>query len=91
MPEVLKRTKEHGCEKVMLTTMTLPGAQENHRIVKEHPDTCTMTLGVHPYHAGEIYAKEGYPLAKSDSTTTTWIARIKRPSNAHSMINCTSA
>lgn len=44
----------------MLTTMTLPGAQENLRIVKKHPDTCTMTLGVHPYHAGEIYAEEGY-------------------------------
>ncbi|KAE8380211.1 hypothetical protein BDV26DRAFT_145626 [Aspergillus bertholletiae] len=53
--EVLKRAKEHGCEKIMLTTMTLPGAHDNLKVVKEFPDMCTMTLGVHPYHAGEIY------------------------------------
>ncbi|KAK6835539.1 hypothetical protein RU639_001753 [Aspergillus parasiticus] len=55
--EVLKRAKEHGCEKIMLTTMTLPGAHENLKVVKQFPDMCTMTLGVHPYHAGEIYAE----------------------------------
>ncbi|KAE8419908.1 hypothetical protein BDV36DRAFT_124807 [Aspergillus pseudocaelatus] len=55
--EVLKRAKEYGCEKIMLTTMTLPGAHENLKVVKEFPDMCTMTLGVHPYHAGEIYAE----------------------------------
>ncbi|KAA8643613.1 hypothetical protein EYZ11_006950 [Aspergillus tanneri] len=52
---VLNRAQEYGCEKVMLTTMTLAGAHENLKVVRELPDVCTMTLGVHPYHAGEIY------------------------------------
>ncbi|KAB8232631.1 TatD family hydrolase [Aspergillus alliaceus] len=55
--EVLKRAKEYSCEKIMLTTMTLPGAHENLKIAREFPEMCTMTLGVHPYHAGEIYAE----------------------------------
>ncbi|KAF9894803.1 hypothetical protein FE257_004424 [Aspergillus nanangensis] len=53
--DVLKRAQEYGCEKVMLTTMTLEGAHENLKAVREFPKTCTMTLGVHPYHAAEIY------------------------------------
>ncbi|PLB45217.1 hypothetical protein P170DRAFT_513257 [Aspergillus steynii IBT 23096] len=58
--EVLKRAQEYGCEKVMLTTMTLAGAHENLKVVREFPNVCTLTLGVHPYHAGEIYdGKDG--------------------------------
>lgn len=53
--EVLKRAKDHGCEKVMLTTMSLDGAKQNLELVRQFPDMCKMTLGVHPYHAGEIY------------------------------------
>ncbi|KAF7586600.1 hypothetical protein BBP40_008627 [Aspergillus hancockii] len=56
--EVLKRAKEYGCEKMMLTTMTLAGAHENLKVARQFPETCTMTLGVHPYHAGEIYAEK---------------------------------
>ncbi|KAL4892009.1 hypothetical protein BDV59DRAFT_208712 [Aspergillus ambiguus] len=55
--DVLKRAREYGCEKVMLTTMTLDGAKENLNAVREFPGMCTMTLGIHPYHASEIYAK----------------------------------
>ncbi|KAL4958250.1 hypothetical protein BDW69DRAFT_154557 [Aspergillus filifer] len=40
----------------MLTTMSLPLAHENIKIVRQFPEICTMTLGVHPYHAAEIYA-----------------------------------
>ncbi|KAL5357122.1 hypothetical protein BJX96DRAFT_162871 [Aspergillus floccosus] len=54
--DVLQRARENNCDKVMLTTMTLAGAKQNLQAVRKHPDTCTMTLGVHPYHAGEIYA-----------------------------------
>lgn len=36
--------------------MTLDGAHQNLKAVREFPDMCTMTLGVHPYHAAEIYA-----------------------------------
>ncbi|XHG07659.1 hypothetical protein AWENTII_010794 [Aspergillus wentii] len=40
----------------MLTTMTLAGAEANLQVVREFPSMCRMTLGVHPYHAAEIYA-----------------------------------
>ncbi|KAJ6183834.1 hypothetical protein N7519_005135 [Penicillium mononematosum] len=53
--EVLKRARDHGCEKIMLTTMNLKGAKQNLQAVREFPDMCKMTLGVHPYHAAEIY------------------------------------
>jgi TatD DNase family protein len=56
----LQRAQAFGCEKMMLTTMTLSGAYENYKVAKENPNTCTMTLGVHPYHVGEIYVKENY-------------------------------
>ncbi|KAJ6148520.1 hypothetical protein N7497_010502 [Penicillium chrysogenum] len=55
--EVLKRARDYGCEKVMLTTMNLKGAKQNLQAVREFPDMCKMTLGVHPYHAGEIYER----------------------------------
>lgn len=55
--EVLKRARDYGCEKVMLTTMTLEGAKRNLQAVREFPAMCKMTLGVHPYHAAEIYEK----------------------------------
>jgi TatD DNase family protein len=41
----------------MLTTMTLEGAKQNLKAVREFPTMCKMTLGVHPYHAAEIYEK----------------------------------
>lgn len=53
--EVLKRAREYECDKVMLTTMTLEGAKQNLQAVREAPTMCKMTLGVHPYHAAEIY------------------------------------
>ncbi|KKK22723.1 hypothetical protein P175DRAFT_0514569 [Aspergillus ochraceoroseus IBT 24754] len=63
--EVLNRAREYGCEKVMLTTMTLTGANDNLKVVREFPHLCKMTLGVHPYHAREIY--EESPTPKSSS------------------------
>ncbi|QKX61700.1 uncharacterized protein TRUGW13939_08855 [Talaromyces rugulosus] len=56
--EVLKRAEDYGCGRVMLTTMSLSGAEQNLQLVREYPKVCRMTLGVHPYHAGEIYASE---------------------------------
>ncbi|RDW63599.1 hypothetical protein BP6252_11144 [Coleophoma cylindrospora] len=58
--KVIQRAQEYGCEKMILTTMTLLGAYSNHQLVQQYPGTCTMTLGVHPYHAGEIYGEENY-------------------------------
>ncbi|PLB41483.1 TatD family hydrolase [Aspergillus candidus] len=57
--QVLQRARDYGCERVMLTTMTLAGAHANLQVAREFPEMCTLTLGVHPYHAGEIYAVDG--------------------------------
>lgn len=43
----------------MLTTMTLEGAKQNLQKVREFPEMCRMTLGVHPYHSAEIYERPG--------------------------------
>ncbi|KAI2837306.1 hypothetical protein CBS147320_10992 [Aspergillus niger] len=59
--EVIQRAKAYNCEKMMLTTMNLEGFHRNLQLVREHPETCTLTLGVHPYHAGEIYASTNEP------------------------------
>ncbi|RAK95835.1 TatD family hydrolase [Aspergillus ibericus CBS 121593] len=54
--EVITRAKAYNCEKMLLTTMNLEGFHTNLSLVREYPETCTLTLGVHPYHVGEIYA-----------------------------------
>ncbi|GLI80808.1 hypothetical protein PoHVEF18_009165 [Penicillium ochrochloron] len=35
--------------------MSRSGAEKNLELVKKFPEMCKMTLGVHPYHAAEIY------------------------------------
>jgi TatD DNase family protein len=62
---------------MILTTMTLPGAHQNYQVVQDIPEICTMTLGVHPYHAGEIYADENY-LANLRQLAQTLLARTPR-------------
>ncbi|KAK0119813.1 hypothetical protein ONS95_011245 [Cadophora gregata] len=52
---VLNRAQDIGCSKILLTTMTIKGAHENLEVCKKYPETCYMTLGVHPYHASELY------------------------------------
>lgn len=39
--------------------MSLNGAELNLEIARQFPEMCKMTLGVHPYHAGEIYEGSG--------------------------------
>jgi len=39
---------------MILTTMTLEGAQQNLEVCKKYPSKCYMTLGIHPYHAADI-------------------------------------
>src|SRR5689334_12531061 len=39
----------------MLTTMNLQGARQNLEVCRRYPNQCHMTLGVHPYHASELY------------------------------------
>ncbi|OQU98991.1 hypothetical protein CLAIMM_04698 isoform 1 [Cladophialophora immunda] len=53
--QVLERAEAAGCAKVVLTTMSLKGAHQNLAVCHRFPGTCYMTLGVHPYHASELY------------------------------------
>ena len=53
--EVLARAEAVGCSKIMLTSMNLEGARQNLEICRRYPNQCYMTLGVHPYHAAELY------------------------------------
>ena len=55
--DVVLRAEAVGCSKLILTTMTLEGARQNHEVCKRHPGRCYMTLGIHPYHAAELYAE----------------------------------
>ncbi|OJI79322.1 hypothetical protein ASPTUDRAFT_132185 [Aspergillus tubingensis CBS 134.48] len=54
--DVIKRAQQYGCEKMILTTMTMAGAHMNLQLARQYPRICTMTLGVHPYQVEEIYA-----------------------------------
>ncbi len=56
---VLERAKAVGCNKLVLTTMTLEGARQNLDVCRRYPKQCYMTLGVHPYHASELYSGGG--------------------------------
>ncbi|KAJ0416414.1 hypothetical protein BJY00DRAFT_326328 [Aspergillus carlsbadensis] len=72
--EVIKRAHDYNCTKMMLTTMTLPGAYQNREACRKHPDTCTMTLGVHPYHVGGIYAED----SGAESGRASYLQRLKQ-------------
>ncbi|KAJ5109903.1 TatD family [Penicillium argentinense] len=43
--EVLKRAKDYGCEKVMLTTMSLDGAKQNLDLVRQFPEISLREYG----------------------------------------------
>lgn len=45
-----------GVKKVMLTGMSLPDVSFNADIARAQPSQCSITVGVHPYHAAEPYA-----------------------------------
>ncbi|KAF2153577.1 Mg-dependent DNase [Myriangium duriaei CBS 260.36] len=47
----LERAKAAGVEKVMLTGMSLPDIEFNTSIAKAHPKQCSVSMGIHPYHA----------------------------------------
>ncbi|KAL4906104.1 hypothetical protein BDW74DRAFT_177133 [Aspergillus multicolor] len=74
---VIQRAKEYGCEKIMLTTMSLPLAHENLQLVRQFPEICTMTLGVHPYHAKEIYTSSE-SLDSDESTADNGVRYLQK-------------
>jgi TatD DNase family protein len=47
----LERAAKVGVEKVMLTGMSLQDVEPNSSLVASHPEQCTLTIGIHPYHA----------------------------------------
>jgi TatD DNase family protein len=50
----LSRALRVGVNKIMLTGMSLSDVPLNLEIAKAHPDQCSITIGVHPYHAIEM-------------------------------------
>lgn len=50
-PSTLERAAKAGVEKVMLTGMSLQDVEINSSLVASHPSQCTLTIGIHPYHA----------------------------------------
>lgn len=50
---VLDRAAAAGVSKVMLTGMSLSDVDFILDIVRSKPEQCSMTIGVHPYHAAE--------------------------------------
>ncbi|KAI5927345.1 TatD family hydrolase [Camillea tinctor] len=56
-PHVLDRARAAGVSKVLLTGMSLADVSPNLAIARSRaPGSCYVTIGVHPYHAGEAAA-----------------------------------
>lgn len=51
-PATLERASAAGVNKVMLTGMSLADVSTNSEIAKSYPAQCSITIGIHPYHAG---------------------------------------
>lgn len=58
IPAMLDRAKAAGVDKIMLTGMSLHDVDFNLEIARAHPEQCSITVGIHPYHASEP-EKEG--------------------------------
>lgn len=50
----LDRAFSAGVEKVVLTGMSLSDVEHNAAIARSRPGQCSITVGVHPYHATEV-------------------------------------
>lgn len=53
---VLDRASRAGVEKVLLTGMSLPDVPFDLSLASKRREQCRITVGVHPYHAGEAVA-----------------------------------
>lgn len=50
----LDRSLRAGVRKVLLTGMSLADVEHNAAIARSRPSQCSITVGIHPYHASEI-------------------------------------
>ena len=57
---VLDRAQDSNVQKVLLTGMSLHDVDFNLALAKARPVQCGITVGVHPYHAAEPAAEDGY-------------------------------
>lgn len=60
LPAVLDRALAAGCQKIMLTGMSLHDIDFNLDIASSRPEQVYITAGVHPYHVAEIEKEPGY-------------------------------
>lgn len=69
---VLDRALAAGVDKVMLTGMSLSDAEFNLSIAKSRPrGSCSVTIGIHPYHAAE-------PDAEADGGEDAHFSKLAR-------------
>lgn len=52
---VLDRAESASVKKILLTGMSSSDISFNAEIARSRPDQCSITIGVHPYHASEPY------------------------------------
>lgn len=57
--------------------MSRSDAEKNLELVRKFPDMCKMTLGVHPYHAAEIYEGHG-----SDDSSNSYLESLQKMGEA---------
>jgi TatD DNase family protein len=52
---VLDRASNFSVKKILLTGMSLSDISFNTSIAQSRPSQCSVTIGIHPYHASEPY------------------------------------
>ncbi|KAI4716402.1 Mg-dependent DNase [Aureobasidium sp. EXF-10727] len=52
---VLDRAASAGVKKILLTGMSAADIEFNTQIARAHPSRCSITIGIHPYHASLPY------------------------------------
>ncbi|CAD0113268.1 unnamed protein product, partial [Aureobasidium uvarum] len=52
---VLERAADAGVKKILLTGMSASDIVFNAQVARSQPSQCSITVGVHPYHASEPY------------------------------------
>ncbi|THW36179.1 Mg-dependent DNase [Aureobasidium pullulans] len=57
-PSVLDRAQDAGVKRIMLTGMSSADISFDADIARSRPSQCSITVGVHPYHAAEPYAND---------------------------------
>ncbi|KAI7222634.1 Mg-dependent DNase [Hortaea werneckii] len=78
----LPRAASAGVEKVMLTGMSLDDVDFNTKLVEQHPTQCSLTIGIHPYHAAIQESDVQGEMARLEQCVDKAVATTPRPISA---------